>query len=341
MRLNKKFTLLSLTILAAATLAGPFASNSFALTAGTNPNDSTDTQYGVSKDGVSDGTLAIYPKTDPYAESNSSKGENDGKDIPDLDTGATLGNITFIATPIVKAAGSNLQIDASDKNSYTTDSSRTIETASGVPENDELGVTGHPAIFTNDSNLLKGSTNGLKDGYYLIHQQTTGSGIRATDDFIIYVNDSDTQAGILNAYPKEDLTIEQTLTDTATTNASPVGQFAGGQQAGSPNAVTAPAADNYATNGTTYTGIDTSSTDGHNTTTAGAGNNVTFNLNTQFTSGQLAGDSSLTTYNPIFEATDVLPSGWGSYALTTDENGNHPNIVVSYTTYDKSQDTRC
>ena len=203
--INKKFALASLGLLAAATLAG----------AGTGLVNAKTTNV---KDQISNGEVAIYAQSAAGNTSGTTNNDNTNPDtgIANNQTGGQAGNSG--TTKNDGSQQSTLEGTSPSVMSNVTFSA-TKYTGTGVP----TGVTdplfsGSAVTATSDTSGLADFT-GLTNGYYLFHQVTTVNGITTVGDFIVQVNTSDSQAGIVNVYPKLDMSSSAGLSDVATTNA--------------------------------------------------------------------------------------------------------------------------
>ncbi len=272
--LNKNFALASVSLLALSTLAG-FSGLATVNAKTTNVADQ-----------VSNGEVAIYaqsaagnqnptqnnglvdsdgnPVNDSGIANNQTGGQagntgstqNDGSQQTTLEgsTPSTMANVTFSAT---KYVGTGVPTGVTDPSFTDTTSAAPVTTdASGL------------ADFT-----------GLTDGYYLFHQVTTVNGITTVGDFIVQVSHEDSQAGIVNVYPKLDMSSSAGLGTSATTNAD----------------------DNF--NGQTPNQIANP-----NATTAAAGNTVNWNVNTVFDSSQTNNGNGTTGVTGTYIVTDQLPN---------------------------------
>ena len=158
-----------------------------------------------------------------------------------------------------------------------------------------------------------GATTPLADGYYLFHQVTKVNGITTVGAFIVQVNQNDSQAGIVNVYPKLDMSSSVGLGTSATTNAD--GNFNGS----TPNKIvnlnatddsdqTLTNSDHNAGNEKLANGKWLNNSDNQNTTTAAAGNTVSWNVNTVFDSSQTNNGDGTTGVTGTYVVTDQLPN---------------------------------
>lgn len=316
--LNKKVAFASVALLAAASFASVV-----------NAKDTS-----VS-DSVSNGEVAIYAQsaagsitadgstgvtnnqTTPQA--GNSFGTNDGSQqtAGEGKTPAVMSNVTFTATKYVAP----------------TDGSETIPKGVTDPN-----FTGAVQTKTTDSTGLADFT-GLTDGYWLFHQVTTVNGITTVNDFIVSVNTSDGSAGVVNVYPKLDMSSSAGLSTVATTNADDNNQSSGKTPndlttGGSGSTVTDGGVsdqtltntDNNAGNSNQENGTWTAGADNKNTTTAAAGNTVNWNVNTVFDSSQTTNDTATAPDTTgTYVVTDKLPTS------LVDTTNTAANIVVNVT----------
>ena len=306
--LNKNFALASVSLLALSTLAG-FSGLATVNAKTTNVADQ-----------VSNGEVAIYaqsaagnqnptqnnglvdsdgnPVNDSGIANNQTGGQagntgstkNDGSQQTTLEgsTPSTMANVTFSAT---KYVGTGVPTGVTDPSFTDTTSVAPVTTdASGL------------ADFT-----------GLTDGYYLFHQVTTVNGITTVGDFIVQVSHEDSQAGIVNVYPKLDMSSSAGLGTSATTNADDNFNGQTPNQIANPNATgnsdqTLTNTDNNAGNENLANGTWTNGSDNQNTTTAAAGNTVNWNVNTVFDSSQTNNGNGTTGVTGTYIVTDQLPN---------------------------------
>jgi len=306
--LNKNFALASVSLLALSTLAG-FSGLATVNAKTTNVADQ-----------VSNGEVAIYaqsaagnqnttqnnglvdsdgnPVNDSGIANNQTGGQagntgstkNDGSQQTTLEgsTPSTMANVTFSAT---KYVGTGVPTGVTDPSFTDTTSVAPVTTdASGL------------ADFT-----------GLTDGYYLFHQVTTVNGITTVGDFIVQVSHEDSQAGIVNVYPKLDMSSSAGLGTSATTNADDNFNGQTPNQIANPNATgnsdqTLTNTDNNAGNENLANGTWTNGSDNQNTTTAAAGNTVNWNVNTVFDSSQTNNGNGTTGGTGTYIVTDQLPN---------------------------------
>ena len=298
--LNKKIALASINLVALSTLAG------FSGLLNVNAKTTSIT------DQVSNGEVAIYaqsaagnqnstqnnglvdsdgnPVDDSGIANNQTGGQagntgdtkNDGSQQTTLEgsTPSTMANVTFSAT---KYVGTGVPTGVTDPSFTDTTSVAPVTTdASGL------------ADFT-----------GLTDGYYLFHQVTTVNGITTVGDFIVQVSHEDSQAGIVNVYPKLDMSSSAGLGTSATTNADDNFNGQTPNQIANPNATGN--SDQTLTNTDNNAGNENLA-DNQNTTTAAAGNTVNWNVNTVFDSSQTNNGNGTTGVTGTYIVTDQLPN---------------------------------
>ena len=306
--LNKKIALASINLLALSTLAG------FSGLLNVNAKTTSVT------DQVSNGEVAIYaqsaagnqnptqnnglvdsdgnPVNDSGIANNQTGGQagntgstkNDGSQQTTLEgsTPSTMANVTFSAT---KYVGTGVPTGVTDPSFTDTTSVAPVTTdASGL------------ADFT-----------GLTDRYYLFHQVTTVNGITTVGDFIVQVGHEDSQAGIVNIYPKLDMSSSALLGTSATTNADDNFNGQTPNQIANPNATgnsdqTLTNTDNNAGNENLANGTWANGSDNQNMTTAAAGNTVNWNVNTVFDSSQTNNGNRTTGGTGTYIVTDQLPN---------------------------------
>lgn len=300
--INKKFALASLGLLAAATLAG----------AGTGLVNAKTTNV---KDQISNGEVAIYAQSAAGNTSGTTNNDNTNPDtgIANNQTGGQAGNSG--TTKNDGSQQSTLEGTSPSVMSNVTFSA-TKYTGTGVP----TGVTdplfsGSAVTATSDTSGLADFT-GLTNGYYLFHQVTTVNGITTVGDFIVQVNTSDSQAGIVNVYPKLDISSSAGLSDVATTNAddnyngkTPNNLLPNGSQTQGTTALqTLTNADNNAGNENVANGDWIANNNDQNTTTAAAGNTVNWNVNTVFDSSQTNNGDGTNNVTGTYVVTDQLPN---------------------------------
>lgn len=303
--LNKKFALASVSLLTFSALAGfgglvnvnakttavsdqvsngevaIYAQSVAGNTSTTNNNDGTDTDTGVTNN-----------QTGGDQAGNTAKTQNDGTQQSSLEgsTPSVMANVTFSATKY---------------------------TGTGVPTGvADSAFNGAKVTATSDASGLADFT-GLADGYYLFHQVTTVNGITTVGDFIVQVNHNDSQAGILNVYPKLDMSQSAGLGTSATTDAD--GNFNGD----TPNDIKNPGSLDGVSDQTLYNAdggqgnenvadgtweTTNSNPDNQNTTTAAAGNTVNWNVNTVFDSSQTNNGDGTTGVTGTYVVTDQLPN---------------------------------
>jgi len=339
--LNKKFSVLSTAVLVAASLAG--AGNAFvnakttsvtdqvsngevaiyaqsaAGSTSTSSNNATSTTGGTQTNGADDG---VTNNQNP-AQAGNSLGANDGSQQSSGETAVgktgTMSNVTFSATRYAAAP--------------TVNSDGTI-----TPNGDPIGK---PVTATTDSNGLADFT-GLQTGYYIFHQVTTVNGITTVKDFVVQVNAADSGSGVVNVYPKLDMSSSANLGDTAvvtTPNTGTVNQKDDNYNGKDPNQAS-PITNNGTSDQTLTNGGNTgnagnvgntnndstwsNSKDNQNTTTANAGDTVNWNVNSVFDSSQTNNGDGTTGVTGTWSVTDVLPKG-----VTTDFTKNP--VVVNVT----------
>ncbi|MFC4652977.1 beta strand repeat-containing protein [Lactococcus nasutitermitis] len=333
--LNKKFAIASIGLLAAVSLGGAALNLSTVVnaadtqdqisngtviinaqqaapnTAATTNNNGTDTDTGTgtTTPGASGGS----------AIGNQGTTKNDG--TTQTVTGGTMANVTFTATSITPKTTASAMVPG-DTSTYTAGSSTPVTTnANGVAEFDKLA-----------------------DGYYDFHQVTTVNGIATVADFIVQVNSEDSTAGTVNVYPKLDMSKSSGVTDTVTTNAT-----SNDGSTNTPNSVVAPSVTDLNGDGTTQDENATFSTDNGltaadgsaNTTTAGAGDKVYFNVNSVFDSSMVNNGNGSNVYG-TYTITDTLPSTVTAGTPTvsyTDTSGNYLGTLVSGADYNYDAST--
>lgn len=191
--------------------------------------------------------------------------------------------------------------------------SATQYTGTGVPTGvADSAFNGAKVTATSDASGLADFT-GLADGYYLFHQVKTVNGITTVGDFIVQVNHNDSQAGIVNVYPKLDMSSSAGLGTSATTNADDNFNGSTPNQIANPNATgdsdqTLTNSDNNAGNENLANGTWVNNGDNQNTTTAAAGNTVSWNVNTVFDSSQTNNGNGTTGVTGTYVVTDQLPN---------------------------------
>ncbi|MDT2896000.1 flagellar hook-length control protein FliK, partial [Lactococcus lactis] len=277
--LNKKCALASVSLLTLSALAG-FGGL-------VNVNAKTT----AVKDQVSNGEVAIYAQS---AAGNTDTTKNDGSQQSSLEdsTLSVMANVTFSATKY---------------------------TGTGVPTGvDDSAFNGTKVTAKSDASGLAdfGATTPLEDGYYRFHQVTTVNGITTVGAFIVQVNTSDSQAGIVNVYPKLDMSSSAGLSDVATTNAddnyngkTPNNLLPNGSQTQETTALqTLTNADNNDGNENVANGHWSANNNDPNTTTAAAGNTVSWNVNTVFDSSQTSNGDGTTGVTGTYIVTDKLPN---------------------------------
>lgn len=223
-----------------------------------------------------------------------------------------MSNVVFTATQWTgTSAPASSDVDGTSENWSTTPAQTVVTNAKGL------------ADFTN-----------LADGYYLFQQTTTVNGIATVRPFIVQVNHSDSQAGVVNVYPKLDISSSSMLGTLATVSKGTVinnyntnnpNDVDTNSSNGTVSATTGSAAaaqnlknsDNNAGNAADANGswgYDATG-DNANTTTAGMGDTVNWNVNTVFDSSQtnnntITKDSNNTAVAPTgsYQVIDKLPS---------------------------------
>ncbi len=318
--INKKFALASLALLAVATLAG-------AGTGFVNAKTTTVT------DQISNGEVAIYAQS---AAGNTTPTTNNDGNNPDTgvannQTGGQVGNIG--STKNDGSQQSTLEGTSPSVMSNVTFSA-TKYTGAGVP----TGVTdplfsGSAVTATSDTTGLADFT-GLTNGYYLFHQVTTVNGITTVGDFIVQVNTSDSQAGVVNVYPKLDMSSSAGLSDVATTNAddnyngkTPNNLLPNGSQTQGTTALqTLTNTDNNDGNENVANGTWVANSDDQNTTTAAAGNTVNWNVNTVFDSSQTNNGDGTNDFTGTYVVTDQLPNN-----LVDSSTASTSTVIVNVT----------
>ncbi|GAB2025889.1 SpaH/EbpB family LPXTG-anchored major pilin [Lactovum odontotermitis] len=239
---------------------------------------------------VSNGEVTIHAQqASPLNPEDNILGPNDGTE---LTSGLTMANVTFTATPIIlKGTSANGSFDSSD---YDLDPSRT-----------SLSQT------TNATGVADFS--GLTDGYYLFHQSTSIGGIRTIKDFIVAVNTTDSSAIDVNVYPKLDLTPSNDLQKIALTNAK---DNFNGKTPDQIAAVNKKAGTTQEINAINASGV-LNAGDAGNTTTAGAGDTITWNLNSIFDASQITNVNNPTADTTgTYSVKDTLPAAVNYSAAT-------------------------
>lgn len=186
---------------------------------------------------------------------------------------------------------------------------------------------------TSDTTGLADFT-GLTNGYYLFHQVTTVNGITTVGDFIVQVNTSDSQAGVVNVYPKLDMSSSAGLSDVATTNAddnyngkTPNNLLPNGSQTQGTTALqTLTNTDNNDGNENVANGTWVANSDDQNTTTAAAGNTVNWNVNTVFDSSQTNNGDGTNDVTGTYVVTDQLPNN-----LVDSSTASTSTVIVNVT----------
>ncbi|GBG95959.1 beta strand repeat-containing protein [Lactococcus termiticola] len=323
-KMNKKLTVASVALLTFASLGG---------LAGLKVN-AADRD---SSDGVSNGNITIYAQsaagnisktqnitsgTDdagitnrqtPAQAGNSGATKNDGTDQSSLDSTADMANVTFTATLLDTSAGMPTQ------------------SADGTINMNGATLTSTSVPATTNASGVANFTN-LANGYYIISQTTTVNGITTVGNFIVQVNNNDTQAGLVNVYPKLDMSSSSGLGDVATTNANDNYNGAGNtpneikltgingqtisQSTVADQSLTNSSTDNNGSGNMGNVGDDnandgtwSNSADSGITTTAAAGDTVNFNVNTVFDSSQTSNGDGTTGVTGSYVITDTLPTG--------------------------------
>lgn len=298
--LNKKFALASVSLLTISTLAG-FGGL-------VNVNAKTT----VVTDQVSNGEVAIYAQSaagNAVATTNND-GTNPDTGVANNQTGGQAGN-----TGTTKNDGSQQSsLEGSTPSVMANVTfSATKYTGTGVPTGvADSAFNGAKVTATSAPSGLADFT-GLADGYYLFHQVTTVNGITTVGDFIVQVNHNDSQAGIVNVYPKLDMSSSAGLGTSATTNADDNFNGSTPNQIANPNATgdsdqTLTNSDNNAGNENLANGTWVNNGDNQNTTTAAAGNTVSWNVNTVFDSSQTNNGNGTTGVTGTYVVTDQLPN---------------------------------
>lgn len=221
-KINNKFALASLTILATAALTGALAGIANAVGPATT-------------DQISNGEVTIYAQQAAPTGANQ-MGPNDGSATTSTGT-LTMANVTFTATQITPVGSASVAtIDPTNPSTYTT--------------------VGSPITQKTDSTGMADFT-GLTDGNWLFQQITTVGGITTVAPFVVTVNSSDSAAGDVNVYPKLDMQKSSGIFDIATTNAD-----SNYNSTGTPNAIAAPnaSASSSTTAGTDTNTADASNT---------------------------------------------------------------------------------
>lgn len=312
--LNKKFAVLSLSLLAAATLASAGVGVNSAFAKDTSNQVSSgeviinaqsaagNASVSSNNDGSNNDEGVSNNQTGGQAGNNGSF-KNDG--TTQTDVGATMANVKFAAAKFTGTGAPKQDSTDTWASSSDTTNYRTVTTnASGVAD-----------FGSGDTNNPK-----LTDGYWKFSQITTVNGITTVNDFIVYVNTTDSAAGTVNVYPKLDMSKSAGLGDVATTNADD--NFSGK----TPNDIAAshvdsdgvteqnlvnsdtkaPTGNEAVVDGTW--GVDTSK-DNANTTTAGARDTVNWNVNSVFDSSQTNNtDGSVTGTYGTYIIKDTLPN---------------------------------
>ncbi|MCI2095233.1 MAG: flagellar hook-length control protein FliK [Lactococcus lactis] len=306
--LNKKIALASINLLALSTLAG------FSGLLNVNAKTTSVT------DQVSNGEVAIYAQS---AAGNQNPTQNNGL----VDSDGNPVNDSGIANNQTGGQAGNTGSTKNDGSQQTTLEASTPSTMANVTFSATKYVgTGVPTgvtdpSFTDTTSVAPVTTDasgladftGLTDGYYLFHQVTTVNGITTVGDFIVQVSHEDSQAGIVNVYPKLDMSSSAGLGTSATTNADDNFNGQTPNQIANPNATgnsdqTLTNTDNNAGNENLANGTWTNGSDNQNTTTAAAGNTVNWNVNTVFDSSQTNNGNGTTGVTGTYIVTDQLPN---------------------------------
>ena len=306
--LNKNFALASVSLLALSTLAG-FSGLATVNAKTTNVADQ-----------VSNGEVAIYAQS---AAGNQNPTQNNGL----VDSDGNPVNDSGIANNQTGGQAGNTGSTKNDGSQQTTLEGSTPSTMANVTFSATKYVgTGVPTgvtdpSFTDTTSVAPVTTDasdladftGLTDGYYLFHQVTTVNGITTVGDFIVQVSHEDSQAGIVNVYPKLDMSSSAGLGTSATTNADDNFNGQTPNQIANPNATgnsdqTLTNTDNNAGNENLANGTWTNGSDNQNTTTAAAGNTVNWNVNTVFDSSQTNNGNGTTGVTGTYIVTDQLPN---------------------------------
>ena len=306
--LNKKIALASINLLALSTLAG------FSGLLNVNAKTTSVT------DQVSNGEVAIYAQS---AAGNQSATQNNGA----VDSDGNPVNDSGIANNQTGGQAGNTESTKNDGSQQTTLEGSTPSTMANVTFSATKYVgTGVPTgvtdpSFTDTTSVAPVTTDasgladftGLTDGYYLFHQVTTVNGITTVGDFIVQVSHEDSQAGIVNVYPKLDMSSSAGLGTSATTNADDNFNGQTPNQIANPNVTgnsdqTLTNVDGNAGNENLANGTWTNGADNQNTTTAAAGNTVNWNVNTVFDSSQTNNGNGTTGVTGTYIVTDQLPN---------------------------------
>ncbi|WP_259752296.1 SpaH/EbpB family LPXTG-anchored major pilin [Lactococcus lactis] len=311
--LNKKFALASVSLLALTTLAG------FGGLANVNAKTTK------VADQVSNGEVAIYAQSAAgnTASTTNNDGTNPDTGVANNQTGGQAGNTG--STKNDGSQQSSLEGSTPSVMANVTFSA-TKYTGTGVPTGvTDSAFSGAKVTALTDATGLADFT-GLSDGYYLFHQVTTVNGITTVGDFIVQVNLEDSQAGIVNVYPKLDMSSSAFLSDVVTTNAddnyngkTPNNLLPDGSQSQSTTALqTLKNADGNDGNENLVNGTWTANKDDQNTTTAAAGNTVNWNINTVFDSSQTSNGDGTTGVTGTYVVTDQLPNKLVDSSSVTD-----------------------
>lgn len=291
--LNKKIGMTTIAVLTASSLLG--AATIFVNAADGTGNIVINAQQAAPQTNgtPSDGIPNIGQGS---SQTNAAGTTNDGS--AQTLSGGTMANVTFSYTPITPTGTADKMVAPVWGTSGQTTAGSGYTAGTATP------------ITTNASGVA--DTGQIPDGYYLVQQVTKVGGVYEIQPFIVQVNN-----GTTNVYPKMDLTTANAIYDTAVTNAVDT-------VTGDPNNKTATA--NTMDDDGSLT--DTDIKDTGNTTTAGAGNTVAWNLNATFDGSQVTNSTTANTPDTAgsYVITDTLPTG---VTLANASNVTIPSVTSS------------